>query len=255
MDVKLAFLHGDLDEENYMEQPEGFEVKGKENYVCKLKKSLYGLKQAPRQWYMKFGSLMSQQGFKKTSSDHCVFVQKISDARQILGMQIVRDRDAKKLWLSQEKYIQKVLCRFNMDNAKVVNTPLAMHFKLSTRHCPSSDGEKEDMKKVLYASVVGSLMYAMVCIRPDIAHAVSIVSRFLSNPGREHWNVVKWIMRYLCGTSSLSLCFGTGKPILCGSTNSDMAGDVDTQAKLIAAVEACKELIWMKRFLGELGCA
>ena len=63
-----------------------------------------------------------------------------------------------------------------MDKAKVVNTPLAMHFKLSTRHCPSSDGEKEDMKKVPYASAVGSLMYAMVCTRPDIAHVVGLLA-------------------------------------------------------------------------------
>lgn len=210
----------------------------------------------------------------------------LGPARQILGMQIVRDREAKKLWLSQEKYIQKVLHRFNMDKAKVVSTPLAMHFKLSTKQCPSSDDEKEDMKKVPYASAVGSLMYAMVCTRPDIAHAVGVVSRFLSNPGRDHWNAVKWIMRYLCGTSSLSLCFGTGKPILCSYTDSDMAGDVDTRKstsgylttfaggavswqsrlqkcvalsttedELIAVVEACKELLWMKRFIGELGCA
>uniref|UniRef100_A0A3Q7H976 Reverse transcriptase Ty1/copia-type domain-containing protein n=1 Tax=Solanum lycopersicum TaxID=4081 RepID=A0A3Q7H976_SOLLC len=210
----------------------------------------------------------------------------LGPARQILGMQIVRDRKTKKLVLSQEKYIQKVLRRFSMDKAKVVSTPLAMHFKLSTKQCPSSDDEKEDMKKVPYASAVGSLMYAMVCTIPDIAHAVGVVSHFLSNPGREHWNAVKWVMRYLCGTSSLSLCFGTGKPILCGYTDSDMAGDVDTrkstsgylvtfaggavswqsrlqkcvalsttEAELIAVVEACKELLWMKRFLGELGCA
>uniref|UniRef100_A0A3Q7EBT0 Reverse transcriptase Ty1/copia-type domain-containing protein n=1 Tax=Solanum lycopersicum TaxID=4081 RepID=A0A3Q7EBT0_SOLLC len=193
----------------------------------------------------------------------------LGPARQILGMQIVRDRKAKKLVLSQEKYIQKVLRRFSMDKAKVVSTPLAMHFKLSTKQCPSSDDEKENMKKVPYASAVGSLMYAMVCTRPDIAHAVGVVSRFLSNLGREHWNAVKWVMRYLCGTSSLN-----------------MAGDVDTrkstsgylvtfaggavswqfrlqkcvalsttEAELIAVVEACKELLWMKRFLGELGCS
>ncbi|KAM3381937.1 hypothetical protein P3S68_007510 [Capsicum galapagoense] len=142
------------------------------------------------------------------------------------------------------------------------------------------------MKKVPYASAVGSLMYAMVCTRPDIAHVVGFVSRFLSNSGREHWNDVKWIMRYLCGTSSRSLCFGTGKPSLCGYTDLDMAGDVDTrkstsgylvtfaggvvswqsrlqkyvalsttEAELIVVVEACKELLWMKRFLGELSCA
>ena len=71
-----------------------------------------------------------------------------------------------------------------MDKAKVVSTPLAMHFKLSTRHHPSVDGEKEDMKQVPYASVVGSLLYMMVCTRPDIAHDVCIFSHFLSNPGR-----------------------------------------------------------------------
>ena len=75
MDVKTTFLHGDLEEEIYMEQPEGFKVDGKENFVCKLKKSLYGLKQAPRQWYKKFEFVMEEQGYKKTSSDHCVFVQ------------------------------------------------------------------------------------------------------------------------------------------------------------------------------------
>ena len=76
LDVKTAFLHGELEEDVYMEQPEGFEVKGKESKVCKLVKSLYGLKQAPRQWYRKFESFMTMHGYKKTSSDHCVFVQK-----------------------------------------------------------------------------------------------------------------------------------------------------------------------------------
>nr|CAN65851.1 hypothetical protein VITISV_019135 [Vitis vinifera] len=79
MDVKTAFLHGDLDKEIYMEQPEGFTIKGKEDYVCKLKKSLYGLKQALRQWYKKFESVMGEQGYRKTTSDHYVFVQKFSD--------------------------------------------------------------------------------------------------------------------------------------------------------------------------------
>jgi hypothetical protein len=325
MDVKTAFLHGDLEEEIYMEQPEGFRVKGKEDYVCQLKKSLYGLKQAPRQWYKKFESVMEEQGYKKTTSDHCVFVQKFPDgdfiilllyvddmlivgmnssridrlkkqlsqsfamkdlgpAKQILGVRIQRSRKDKKLFISQEQYIEKVLERFNMNNAKVVSSPLATHFKLSTKQSPSTDEEKEDMERIPYASAVGSLMYAMVCTRPDIAHAVGVVSRFLSDPGREHWNAVKWIMRYLRGTSKLCLSFGSGKPMLVGYTDSDMAGDVDTrkstsgylitfsggavswqsrlqkcialsttEAELIAATEACKELLWMKKFLQELG--
>ena len=325
MDVKTAFLHGDLEEEIYMEQPEGFIVKGKENYVCKLKKSLYGLKQAPRQWYKKFESVMEEQGYKKTTSDHCVFVKKFSDddfiilllyvddiliagmnvsridrlkkklsqsfamkdlgpAKKILGIQIDRDRKSKKLYMSQEKYVEKVLQRFNMDKAKAVSTPLGAHFKLSMKQCPPTDAQENDMEKFPYASAVGSLMYAMVCTRPDIAHAVGVVSRFMSNPGKEHWNAVKWIMRYLRGTSSFRLGFGGEKPLLVGYTDADMAGDVDSrkstsgyliiftggavawqsrlqkcvalstiEAEFIAATEACKELLWMKKFVVELG--
>ncbi|KAI4334943.1 hypothetical protein L6164_013639 [Bauhinia variegata] len=127
-------------------------------------------------------------------------------------------------------------------------------------------------------------MYAMVCTRPNIAHAVGVVSRFLSNPSREHWNAVKWIMRYLRGTSSLKLCFGIGEPVLHGYIDSDLVGDVDTrkstsgylvtfvegavawqsklqkcvalstsEAEFITTIEACKELLWMKKFICELG--
>jgi hypothetical protein len=112
-------------------------------------------------------------------------------ARQIFGMRITRDRKDQKLWLSQEKYIEKILQRFNMDKCKSVTSPFANHFKLSHDGCPKVDKEKKEMKNVSYASVVGSLMYAMVCMRPDIAHAVGVVSRFLSNSGKMHWNVVK----------------------------------------------------------------
>ena len=241
MDVKTTFLHGDLEEEIYMEQPEGFEVPGKEHLVCKLKKSLYGLKQAPRQWYKKFDSFMVNHGYKRTAADQCVYVQKFPDgnfvilllyvddmlivgqngalisklkkelakffdmkdlgpAQQILGMKIVRDRKAKKLWLSQAKYIERVVEKFKMKDAKPVSTPLANHFKLSKSSYPSSKKEIEEMEAIPYSSAVGSLMYAMVCTRPDIAHAVGVVSRFLSNLGKEHWEAVKWILRYLKGT-------------------------------------------------------
>ncbi|KAL9254347.1 Retrovirus-related Pol polyprotein from transposon TNT 1-94-like protein [Drosera capensis] len=127
-------------------------------------------------------------------------------------------------------------------------------------------------------------MYAMVCTRPDIAHAVGVVSRFLSNPGKQHWEAVKWILRYLKGTSKLCLSFGKGELVLEGYTDADMAGDLDhrkstsgyvftfaggavswqsklqkcvalstTEAEYIAATEAGKELLWLTRFLLELG--
>ncbi|KAK9940454.1 hypothetical protein M0R45_017116 [Rubus argutus] len=270
MDVKTAFLHGDLDEEIYMEQPEGFEVKGKEQMVCKLKKSLYGLKQAPRQWYKKFDSFMIGQGYKRTDADPCVYIQQfpggnfiilllyvddmlivgqdvamihklkaelsksfdmkdLGPAKQILGMEITRDRKNKKLWLSQEKYVERVLERFNMEGAKPVSSPLGNQFKLSKRSCPTIQEEKDKMTKIPYASAVGSLMYAMVCTRPDIAQAVGVVSRYLSNPGRDHWEAVKWILRYLRGSSKFCLCFGGSKPILEGFIDADWAGDLDSR--------------------------
>ncbi|KAH9311699.1 hypothetical protein KI387_026734, partial [Taxus chinensis] len=101
-------------------------------------------------------------------------------AKEILGMRISRDRKERKLTLSQEDYI-KVLERFNMQDAKPVRTPLASHFKLSKELCPNTEQERNQISKVPYSSVVGSLMYAMVCTSPDITHAVGVVSRFMSD--------------------------------------------------------------------------
>ena len=110
----------------------------------------------------------------------------LSPARQILGMQILCDWKAKKLWLSQEKYVERALERFNMKHAKPINTPLGSHFKLRKRSCSSSKKEKGDIASTIYSSTVGSLMYVMVCTRPDIAHAVGVVSKFTVNPSKDH---------------------------------------------------------------------
>ena len=109
----------------------------------------------------------------------------------------------------------------------MVSTPLAKHFKLSTTQSPSTNEEKKEMSHIPYSSAVGSLMYAMVCTRPDIAHVVGTVSRFLSNPGKEHWEAVKWILRYLKGTADMELCFSSGKPELVCYTDSDLGGNLD----------------------------
>lgn len=140
------------------------------------------------------------------------------------------------------------------------------------------------MKNIPYASAVSSLMYAMVCTRPDIAHSVGVVSRFLANPGKQHQQAVKWMLRYLKGTHHYYLCFDHANMVLEGFTDAYMAGDVDTrksttgylytfagvavsqvsklqkivalstiEAEYIAATEACKEMLWIQQFLGELG--
>ena len=94
--------------------------------------------------------------------------------------------------------MQKVLQRFGIhEDTKLVSTPLAPHLKLSSRLSPTTDEEREYMAKVPYANVVGSLMYAMVCTIPDISQAVSVVSRYMHDPGKGHWQAVRWILRYL----------------------------------------------------------
>ncbi|RDX73792.1 hypothetical protein CR513_46543, partial [Mucuna pruriens] len=106
-----------------------------------------------------------------------------------------------------------------MENAKVMSTPLATHFKLSSRHSPSNEVEKTNMSLVLYAYVVDSLMYVMMCTRPDIAHAV----------GTKALECCEKILRYFHGTSGLRLCFGGDKPTLVGYSNSYMVGDIDSR--------------------------
>ena len=94
-----------------------------------------------------------------------------------------------------------------MGDAKLVRTHLASHFRLSKDQSPKTGEEKDFMAKVPYASAIGSLMYAMTCTRPDISHAVGVVSRYMSNPGKLHWEAVKWILRYLRGTTERCLTF------------------------------------------------
>ncbi len=115
----------------------------------------------------------------------------LGPAKKILAMEIPRDRKASKLYLSQKGYIEKVLCRFNMQSAKPVNSPLAADFRLSSALSPQSDDEIEYMSHVPYSSAVGSLMYSMVCSCPDLSYTVSAVSRYMANPGKKHWKAVQ----------------------------------------------------------------
>ncbi|GJU83864.1 retrovirus-related pol polyprotein from transposon TNT 1-94 [Tanacetum coccineum] len=258
LDVKTDFLHGYLDEYIYMTQPEGFQSAGKEeNLVCKLKKSLYGLKQAPRQWYLKFDSFIHRTRYKRCAMDNCFYLKKFGSSlvilllyvddmlvagsdmaeikkikrqlsqefkmkdlgytKQILGMNIIRDKTNGSLRISQEKYIDKVLEKFNMKDAE--------------------------------ARLVGSVIYVMVCIRPDIAHAVGVVSRFMSNPGREHWEAVKWLLCYLKGTSKATLYFSRKEIVLEGFSDSDYGGCLDLGKSTTCYVFTMGEAAKIKRVL------
>nr|GEX37500.1 retrotransposon protein, putative, Ty1-copia subclass [Tanacetum cinerariifolium] len=220
LDVKMTFLHGNLEEVIYMRQPPGYE---QGNKVCLLKKSLYGLKQSPRQWYRRFDEYMLSNGFKRSSYDRFVYyksyvpgeyiylllyvddmliackskaeigstnyllkkkfdMKELEEAKQILGIEIIRDQNRKILRVSQSGYVYNIFNNFRIDNGKSVKMPLGGHFNLSLKDCPVKDCDVERMSKVPYANTVGSLRYLMVCTRPDIAYAVSVVSRYLANP-------------------------------------------------------------------------
>ncbi|RVW87096.1 Retrovirus-related Pol polyprotein from transposon TNT 1-94 [Vitis vinifera] len=116
-----------------------------------------------------------------------------------------------------------------MNEAKPVSTPLGSHFKLSKEQSPKTKEERDHMSKVPYASAIGSLMYIMVCTRPDIAHVVGVVSRFMSRPGKQHWKAVKWILRYLKGLLDTCLCFTGASLKLQGYVDADFAGDIDNR--------------------------
>jgi ATP-binding cassette subfamily B (MDR/TAP) protein 1 len=110
----------------------------------------------------------------------------LGPANKILRMQTHRDRSKRKIWLSQKNYLKKILRRFNMQDCKPISTPLPINFKLSSSMSPSNEAEMMEMSRLPYASAVESLMFSMICTRPDIAQAVGAVSRYMANPGKEH---------------------------------------------------------------------
>lgn len=131
----------------------------------------------------------------------------LGSASRILGMNISRDRADRSLFISQKSFLQKIVSKFSMHLCKLVCTPLASHFQLSEKSCPETDREKNDMANVSYRMAIGSVMYSMISTRPDIAYSISLLSRFMSNPGRDHWAALKWLLRYINGTIDRGLLY------------------------------------------------
>ena len=134
----------------------------------------------------------------------------LGEANYILGIKLIRDRKNKLLALSQASYIDKILVRFNMENSKRGSLPFRHGIHLSKEQSPKTPEQKERMSRIPYASAVGSLMYAMLCTRPDICYAVGVVSRYQSDPGEEHWIAVKHILKYLRRTRDYMLVYSSG---------------------------------------------
>ena len=265
MDVKTAFLHGVLDCDLYMEQPEGYVDPDRPDFVCKLNKGLYGLKQAARCWNETLDKHLIDSGYVKGSADSCIYI-KVQDKSFVimavyvddiipvsndpsllelekkaicqrfemvdngaieyfLGMFIRRDRENQILTISQPNYINEVLMRFGMSECKPVATPIEPGVKYE-----KLGDDEEPFDTQTYQQAIGCLTYISTSTRPDIAAAVGMLSKYMSKPGYVHWMGVKRVLRYLRGTYDYGLVFvGNSNDGLNAFSDSDWAGDVETR--------------------------
>ena len=257
LDIKNAFLHGDLEEEVYMEQPPGFVAQGESStMVCRLQRSLYGLKQSPRAWFGRFSTVVQQFGMIRSEADHslfyrhstqgCIYLivyvddivitgsdqQGILQLKQHLSHQF-QTKDLGKLRyflgievaqskdglvISQRKYAMDILEETGLLNAKPVDTPMDPNVKLLPNHGePFLDSGR-------YRRLVGKLNYLTVT-RPDISFAVSVVSQFLNSPCQEHWDAVIRILKYIKGAPGKGLIYeNRGHTQIVGYSDADWAG-------------------------------
>ena len=310
------------DEVIYLEQPVGHETKDRKYWVWRLLKTLYGLKQGAKNWYDVLCRALVELGFKRTEADHGVFFKyigkdivilavhvddcmvtgssttlvnkfkremngkyKLTDlgpANWLLGIKISRDLANKTISLSQHAYIEAIITRFNFDDLKPSSIPIDPSAPLSKSQSPNKLQDIAKMRNVPYREAVGSLMYAAMGTRPDIAFATSTVAQFSDNPGWIHWEAVKRIFRYLLGTKKLELTYGGEQRGLVGYVDADGApqehrraisgyvfmidgGAVSwsskkqelvtlstTEAEYVAATHAAKEAVWLRRLITDL---
>ncbi|UYV61519.1 hypothetical protein LAZ67_1005132 [Cordylochernes scorpioides] len=298
MDVQSAFLNGDVKEEIYMTQPENFESKKYPRRVCKLKKAIYGLKQAGMTWHAKLDSVLKEMGLEQMKTDNCVYIKreegvllvaiyvddliiaaeredtlisfkesmkkifKIKDLGKInycLGIRIQTKKDGS-ISIDQEKYIEELLAKYRMKEAKPISTPMDSNSKLT------------------------KISSIEVSTRPDIAYAVSALGQFSNDPRRQHWNAAKRVLRYMKGTLCLKITYEKTNETLYGCVDADWGGNLadrksqtglvfflaggpiaweskkqqtvalsSTESEYIALCEAGKEAVYLRALLDEMG--
>jgi hypothetical protein len=316
MDVKSAFVNGPIKEEVYVEQPPGFEDSEYPNHVYKLSKALYGLKQAPRAWYECLRDFLIANGFEVGKADPTLFTKTIAndlfvcqiyvddiifgstnkstcaqfsrimvqkfemsmmgELKYFLGFQVKQLQEG--TFISQKKYIQDILTKFGMKDAKPIKTPMG-----TNEHLDLDTGGKFVDQKV-YQSMIGSLLY-LCASRPDIMLSVCMCARFQADPKEVHLRAVKRILRYLVHTPKSGLWYPKGSTFdLIGYSDADWAGyKIDrkstsgtcqflgrslvswaskkqnfvalstVEAEYIAAGHCCVQLLWMRQTLRDYG--
>ncbi|CAM8880287.1 unnamed protein product [Rhodiola kirilowii] len=152
-------------------------------------------------------------------------------AHKILGVKITRNRKCGEIYLSQSEYFAKVLDKFDIVNVKSNDIPLGGHLVFSKEDCPKTEQERKNMLNIPYDVDVGSVMYGMICTRPDLAFSISVLSRYMSDPGIKHWEAMKYLLRYLLGTKGLGLVYRNHEPMagIVGYVDSDYASNRDNR--------------------------
>lgn len=316
IDIKTAYLYGQLQEELYMRQPPGYESEDRK-LVCRLKRSLYGLKQAAHVWNKRIDEVLKLMGFHQSKADPCLYIREesgkyvfiliyVDDVIVIcttedefedvvkslnsefkitvmgnltffLGIQIRLENGQYRI--NQKAYLNRVLERFRMQDAKMSKIPMDPGFFKQTEENINRLQTAEH-----YQSLVGALLYAAVISRPDISIATSILGRRVTAPTEADWNEAKRVLRYLKGTIDTELCLGYDDRNLECFVDADWAGDVSdrkstsgylfkfgggtigwgchkqkcvalssTEAEYIALAECLQQVQWIRKLMLDIG--
>ncbi|GJT14034.1 retrovirus-related pol polyprotein from transposon TNT 1-94 [Tanacetum coccineum] len=228
MDVKTAFLNEDLEEEIYMNQPEGFIALRQESKVCRLVKSLYGLKQALKQWHQKFDHTMLESGFKINECDKCVYVKDTSSGYVILCLYV----DDMLIIGSKDKMIKStkdmLKSKFDMKDMSLADVILGI--KIIRTHNGPVLNQAHYVDKNLNTHNVGDSGLAITPIdtstRPDLAYAVSMLSRYTSNPSVVHWKAMTRVLHYLRHSRDYGLHYDRYPAVIEGYIDANWISDI-----------------------------
>ncbi|GKB33883.1 putative ribonuclease H-like domain-containing protein, partial [Tanacetum coccineum] len=263
MDVKSAFLYETIKEEVYVTQPPGFKDHDNPDKIYKVVKALYGLHQAPRAWYETLANYLLGNVFKRGKIDQTLFIKKqkgdillvqmssMGELTLFLGLQVQQKEDG--IFISQDKYVDEILKKFNYADVKSASTPVDLEKHLV------KDGDANDVDVHLYRSMIGSLMY-LTASRPNIMFAVCACARFLVTPKTSHLLAVKRIFRYLKGKPTLGLWYSRDYPFeLVAYTDSDYDGATQDRksttggSEYVAAASCCGQVLWIQNQLLDYG--
>lgn len=242
LDVKSAFLHGELNEDIFVEQPQGYEKKEEDHKVYKLRKTLYGLKQAPRAWYGRVEAYFVKEGFERCQCEHTLFVKSEEGGKMLIVSLYVNDliftgndedmfakfkasmemefdmtdlgkmkyflgvelvQNSNGIYISQRKYAQVVLERFGMERSNSIKNPIVPGFKLMR------DKGGVRVNATQYKKMEGSLMY-LIATRSNLMYVMNLVSRYMERPTELHMQAMKRILKYVKGTTDLGIFYKKG---------------------------------------------